>query len=189
VTIPCTVLAGHPRPGSRTFRVALQTAQALHEALLGELVDLNPIEVVDLAALGPLLPLAAGAAAPPAPPVQQALSTVSGGGLLIVASPTFKGSYTGLLKLFVDLLPMHGLERTVAVAVMTSGWQRHRGAAEHFLRPLLTELGARVPAPGLSVLESELADLSPVLQRWIGSHAPTVASVVARLCATAKTVS
>ena len=50
---------------------------------------------------------------------------------------------------------------------------QHALAVDVHLRPLLVELGATVPTPGLAVLESELSRLDGVLRPW--------ASRVARL--------
>ena len=35
------------------------------------------------------------------------------------------------------------------------------------LRPLLVELGATVPTRALAVTEADLADLDPVIDRWL----------------------
>lgn len=179
---PSTLVIGNPRMGSRTSTVAVQMAAALRHALAGEGVAIAEPDIVDLAELGPMLPARASSTVPPPVIVEQALKVVRRPGLLIVVSPTFKGSYSGLLKLFFDILPMNGLAGTVAVAAMTASWARHRGAADQFLRPLLTELGAAVPVPALSVIEDEFADLHPVLGTWIKSHSPTLAAVLWRHC-------
>lgn len=177
---PSTLVIGNPRKGSRTSVVAAQMVTTLRNALADEGVAIAEPDIVDLAELGAALPIRVSSSAPLPAAVEQALKAVRRQGLLIVVSPTFKGTYSGLLKLFLDLLPMDGLAGTVAVAAMTAGWARHRGAADQFLRPLLTELGATVPVPALSVLEDEFTDLNPVLSTWITSHAPTLAAVVWR---------
>jgi FMN reductase len=113
------------------------------------------------------------------PALTRALDLVRRPGLLIVASPTFKGAYTGLLKMFLDLLPRDGFGTgTVAVALMTAGWEQHRHVADVYLRTLLVELGATVPAPGLAVLESEFADLSTVVGSWASRSIPILAAVL-----------
>jgi FMN reductase len=180
MTLAATLVIGNPRKGSRTSSVAVALAGALRSALAAEGVPIAEPDVVDLAELGSMLPARASSSAPAPPVIEQALKMVQRPGLLIVVSPTFKGAYPGLLKLFFDALPMRGLSGTVAMAAMTAGWESHRGAADQFLCPLLTELGAAVPVPGLSVIEEEFADLHPVLGTWIKTHGPTLAAVLWR---------
>ena len=88
----------------------------------------------------------------------------AGADLVVVTSPTFKGSYTGLLKVFLDRLPHRALAGTIALPLLVMGAPRHALAVEVHLRPLLVELGATVPTPGLAVLESQLDDLGGVLR-------------------------
>jgi FMN reductase len=180
--VEVTLLIGNPRPGSRTGALGHRVAADLLAALDAEGLATAAPEVVDLAEFGAHLPPRASLSLPPDETIAMALATVRRPGLLLVVCPTFKGTYPGLLKLFLDMLPIDGLAATVAVAAMTAGWDRHRGAAEQFLRPLLTELGAAVPVPALSVTEEEFSDLDPVLSAWMKSHAPTLAAVVSRQC-------
>ena len=65
----------------------------------------------------------------------------------MVASPTYKATYTGLLKLFLDRFATDGL-RGVAVPLMLGAGPGHALAPELTLRPVLTEIGGLVPAGG-----------------------------------------
>jgi len=67
----------------------------------------------------------------------------------------------------------------VAVPLMTAGWESHQTGPEAALRSLLAELGAPVPAPGLTVLEAEFADLDAVLGPWAARTVPVVAALLA----------
>ncbi len=71
-----------------------------------------------------------------AEPLQEALTRVTTADLLVVASPVYKGSYTGLLKLFVDFLGQDELEDTPVVLAATGGNDLHSLVIEHELRPL-----------------------------------------------------
>nr|WP_230416347.1 NAD(P)H-dependent oxidoreductase [Micromonospora tarapacensis] len=184
VSVPATVLVGNPRKGSRTLTVARHLTGALRTGLAGLGVHLGDPHLVDLAELGPDLParLIAGTAAHA--PLERVLGRVRGPGLLVVVSPTFKGSYTGLLKLFLDMLPREGLcPGTVAVPVMTAGWAQHRFVSDARLRPLLVELGAVVPVRGLAVLEEEFGDLDTAVAGWTTAAVPVLAAVL-RSCQT-----
>ncbi|WP_242909435.1 NADPH-dependent FMN reductase [Actinomadura terrae] len=159
------VLVGNPRPQSRTFQIALKAAAAIAERI----GDGDPLDAVDLSALAPDL-----LSVVPPQEVQEALDRVAGADILLVASPTYKGTYTGLLKVFLDRLPGGALESTIAVPLLVMGHPKHSLAVEVHLRPLLVELGAVVPTPGLAFLESQLPDADEVLGAWAGTVAPQV---------------
>jgi FMN reductase len=90
----------------------------------------------------------------------------------VVATPTYKGSYTGVLKVLLDQLPAGALGGVTAVPVVTAGVQPQADAAESFLRHLLTELGATV-APALTATEPELADIAGLAGRYAGNRHAT----------------
>lgn len=56
--------------------------------------------------------------------------------LLVVGTPTFKGSYTGLFKHFFDLLDPQLLRGKPIILAATGGGDRHSLIVEHQLRPL-----------------------------------------------------
>ncbi len=56
--------------------------------------------------------------------------------LLVVGTPTFKGSYTGLFKHFFDLLDPQLLRGKPVILAATGGGDRHSLIVEHQLRPL-----------------------------------------------------
>jgi FMN reductase len=176
--VPVTLVVGNPRRASRTLGVAAHAAKLICAGLRDRGTDVAEPDLVDLAELGPRLPMRVVFGSTD-PALEHALGLVRRPGLLIVASPTFKGAYTGLVKLFFDLLPQQALSvRTVAVALMTAGWEQHRHVADTYLRTLLVELGATVPVPGLAVLESEFGDVSGVVAGWAGRSIPVLASLL-----------
>ena len=62
--------------------------------------------------------------------------------------------------------------------------RRRPGASarvESYLRPLLVALGARVGAPGLSVLEAQFSLLDPVLTAWSEEVVPALSGTLGRL--------
>ncbi|WP_111767948.1 NADPH-dependent FMN reductase [Nakamurella deserti] len=138
------VVAGNLKPASRT----LAAAELLAERLTG-----TPAEVVvDVVTLGPGL-LAWGD-----PGVSAAIEAVRAADVLIVASPTYKATYTGVLKLFLDLFPTGGLDGVTAFPLMLGAGPGHALAPELSLRPVLVELGAVCPSPGLYLLDSAWAE-------------------------------
>lgn len=155
------VLAGSPRPGSRTARVARQAAAAVAERI----GHTGAVDVVDLSA-------------PPPLEVRDALDQVAGADVLLVASPTYKATYTGLLKVFLDRLPGGALASAVALPLLVMGDPGHSLAVEVHLRPLLVELGATVPTPGLAFPESRLPEAAGVLGAWADLVAPQVSAAL-----------
>jgi FMN reductase len=156
-----TVLVGNPRVGSRTLTVATTVAERLAAELGGSLE-----RVVDLGELGPqvLDPDSAAATAE--------AEAVAARDLLVVASPIYKATYTGLLKSFLDRYRGPGLTGVVAVGVLVGGAADHAQAGEVHLRPLLVELGAVIPARTLFVLDSQLDQLDEKLAAWLETAAP-----------------
>jgi FMN reductase len=168
--VRCVALVGNPKPQSRTLAVAAAAAQAVIEAA-GLTSD---YQIIDLSGLARRLLLPE-----PSPAVEDAIEQVTGADLVVVTSPTFKGSYTGLLKVFLDRLPHRALAGTIALPLLVMGAPRHALAVEVHLRPLLVELGATVPTPGLAVLESQLDDLGGVLRPWAALVAPALGTLAA----------
>lgn len=165
MTKSIVALVGNPRAHSRTHQVALQAA----EAIAGRIGYPASGETVDLSALAPYL-----LAATPSAALELSLELVSGADVLVVASPTYKGTYTGLLKTFLDRLPTGALASAVALPLLVMGDARHALAVEVHLRPLLVELGAHVPTPGAVLLESQLPDAQELLSTWADGVAPQV---------------
>ncbi|MCK2220147.1 NAD(P)H-dependent oxidoreductase [Actinomadura sp. ATCC 31491] len=156
-------VVGHPRADSRTQTVAIAAGEAIAARLGGPVAH----ELVDLSALGPHL-LAPAAS----PGVEAALGLVAEASVLLVAGPTYKGTYTGLLKAFLDRLPPAALAGRSALPLLVMGDPKHSLAVEVHLRPLLVELGASVPTPGLAFLESQLPDLREVVAAWAEQVVP-----------------
>jgi FMN reductase len=149
------VVSGHPRPGSRTLRLARAVGERFAERRGNA-----GFVTVDVAELGPAL-LAPGDGVTGA-----ALADIQDAVLLVVATPTYRGSYTGVLKTLLDHLPANALAGVVAVPVVTAGVQPQADAAEAFLARLLSELGADVVDFGLTAIESELADPDAVADQY-----------------------
>jgi FMN reductase len=164
------ILAGHPRPQSRTRQLAQLAAAAVTRA-----AGLPPgHQVVDLSGLQRRLLLDE-----PSPAIEDAVDQVATARLLLVASPTYKGTYTGLLKVFLDRLDYQALSGVTALPLLVMRHPQHTLAVDVHLRPLLTELGAAVPAPGLAFLESDLDQAAGVLDPW----AARVAAALGRAAA------
>ena len=153
------VVVGNPKPASRTLTAATHVARRLSDA--------EPDLVVDLATWGPAL-LDWGSAE-----VAGLVGEVGRADLVMVASPTYKGTYSGLLKLFLDRFAGGTGLRGLAVPLLLGAGPAHALAAELTLRPVLTELGATVPGRGLFVLDSQYDD-DAAYDLWLESTRPVV---------------
>jgi len=106
-------------------------------------------------------------AAPAGPPLAAAYDSVLAAEALVVATPVYKGSYTGLLKAFVDPLAQDALADRPVLLVAVGGDDQHSLVIDHELRPLFGFFGAAVLPRGIYVRAADLADpdvLSPRLQ-------------------------
>ena len=88
----------------------------------------------------------------------------------VIATPTYKASYTGLLKAFLDRYDADGLHGLTAIPVFTIGSPAHTLAVETTLRPLLVELGASVPTKGLAFPTAKFDERAAILDDWIESQ-------------------
>jgi len=163
------LLIGNPRPGSRTRALAETVARALDEPGGRELLELGDIVGVTF---GPE-PVSGGNG------VADPFAVVRGARLLVVATPSYKGSYTGLLKVFLDQFAAGDLSGAVAVPVAVAASPAHRDATAAALAALLGELGANLPAPPVALLEPELAAAADRVAEWAGQHAPAIAKALA----------
>ncbi|HEX2383398.1 MAG TPA: NAD(P)H-dependent oxidoreductase [Acidimicrobiales bacterium] len=159
------VVVGNPKARSRTLDVGVAVAQA-SAAAAG--VDDHDMVVVDLVDLGSQLFDWSS------PAVREVVDAVSACSLLVVASPTYKASYTGLLKSFLDWFSTTGLRDVVTVPVMVGAGAGHALAVEVHLRPVLVEIGATLPTRGLYVLESDLSKLDAVIAQWLADAGPAL---------------
>ncbi|MBB6118725.1 NADPH-dependent FMN reductase [Nocardiopsis algeriensis] len=163
-----TVLVAAPRPRSSVHSAALRAAA---EISLRAGVSAQP-EVVDLADLGPDLLSESSAA------VDGALEQVLRSDILLVASPQVHGTYTGLLKVFLDRLPELGLGHTVAVPLAVVEDLRNSHGIEEDLRVLLADLGAWVAEPGLILSADESGRPDGVVRAWADVAAPGLREAV-----------
>jgi FMN reductase len=127
----------------------------------------TPIDV-DLAELGPAVLNPADERA------KAATADVLAGELLVIASPTYKATYSGLLKAFLDRLGTGALAGAAAVPIMLGGAPNHELAVDVHFVPLLLELGARVPARGLFVLETDVPGFADIAEQWADAYAQTL---------------
>ncbi|KRG52601.1 FMN reductase [Stenotrophomonas beteli] len=124
--------------------------------LIGEQVPSSP----ELVELGQLAPQLAGALWRSQLPeaVERQLLAVEQADVLVVATPVYRGSYTGLFKHFFDFIDQDALVDTPILLAATGGSERHALVIDHQLRPLFSFFQARTLPLGVYATDRDFAD-------------------------------
>jgi FMN reductase len=109
-----------------------------------------------------------------AEPIRRAIEHIQRADLLLVATPIYKAAYSGLLKLFLDLLPTNALRGKTVLPLATGGSLAHFLALDYALKPVLAALGAR------DILDGVYATDAQLVPHESGGYVPD-ASLVERL--------
>jgi FMN reductase len=158
-----SVVVGNPKPASRTLSTATHVAR--------ELAGAEPELVIDLVTLGPSILDWADE------DVTHLVKQVGESDLVVFASPTYKGTYTGLLKLFLDRFAGGTGLNGVAIPLLLGGSPAHSLAPELTLRPVLTEIGGTVPGRGLFVIDRQYDDPTAYAD-WFAATKPVVTALL-----------
>ncbi|MDT3428144.1 FMN reductase [Paenibacillus forsythiae] len=75
---------------------------------------------------------------------------------VIVVSPVYKASYTGVLKTFLDLVPQKGLAGKIVLPLFMGGSLAHLLTIDYALKPVLSVLGARHILGGVYAVDSQV---------------------------------
>lgn len=127
------VISGTPNRHSRLYGLVDYSVEKLKEAG-------HEISYIHVAELPPedLIRANFGSQA-----IKAAQGLVADADAVIVASPVYKASYTGILKTFLDLIPERGLHGKLSLPLFIGGTIAHLLAVDYALKPVLTALGAR----------------------------------------------
>lgn len=129
-------------------------------ALCEHLMDLIADEVLcepRLVELGQLAPQLAGAVWRSQLPetVERELAAVEQADILVVATPVYRGSYTGLFKHFFDFIGQDALIDKPVLLAATGGSERHALMIDHQLRPLFSFFQARTLPLGVYATDKD----------------------------------
>lgn len=134
--------------------------------------------VFDLSDFGPSLG-AARRVADLAPTAQRALDVILQADALVVASPVYKGSFTGLFKHLFDLVDPEALRGKPVLLAASGGGDRHALVIEHQLRPLLGFFEAQTLPTGVYASDRDFVAGQPAasalidrLERAVGQLSP-----------------
>lgn len=134
-------------------------AAALAEHLMDLIADEIPCEQ-RLIELGQLAPQLAGAVwrSQLSDTVEQELEAVERADILVVATPVYRGSYTGLFKHFFDFIHQDALIDKPILLAATGGSERHALVIDHQLRPLFSFFQARTLPLGVYATDKDFVD-------------------------------
>jgi FMN reductase len=97
--------------------------------------------------------------------LRDAVRTVSEADAVVAVTPVFTASYSGLFKLFVDVLEPDVLAGKPVLLAATAGTARHSLVIEHALRPLFSYLRALTVPTGVFAAAEDWAGATPLGQR------------------------
>lgn len=130
-------------------RLAEATVAALHHPVEVDVIELRPLA-------HPLADhLLTGF---PSGELAEAIETVRRADALIVVTPVFSASYSGLFKTFFDVLDTDTLAGVPVLIAATAGTARHSLVLEHALRPLFSYLHATVVPTGVFAATDDFGD-------------------------------
>ncbi|UUC52578.1 NADPH-dependent FMN reductase [Pseudomonas citronellolis] len=156
-------LAGSPSQRSRSAVLLDVARRWLHERG----VEVRAYQVRDFAAEDLLH------ARFDSPQVLELLEQVARADGLVIATPVYKASIAGALKVLLDLLPERALSHKVVLPLATGGSSAHMLAVDYALKPVLAALKAQEMLHGVFAEDSQIAyatadapaHLEPALER------------------------
>lgn len=137
--VKVAVVTGSWKPPSRTRTLTDSIARAISSRRSAD------ITIIDLAEVGSKIATLISRDEI-SPEIEQLFSAVENADLLVVGSPIYKASYTGLFKHFFDLFPPTALSGLPVILSATGGSDRHALALDHQFRPLFSFFNA-APVP------------------------------------------
>ncbi|MEC5384929.1 NADPH-dependent FMN reductase [Uliginosibacterium sp. H3] len=90
------------------------------------------------------------------PSIAAAVKAVAEADAIIIATPVYKAAYSGLLKIFLDLLPQDALSGKLVLPIASGGSLAHALAIDYALRPVLSSLNAHNVLPGIFAVDKEI---------------------------------
>lgn len=132
---------------------------ALVEAILAELGSQLPIDahLIKLNELGPSFAGVLTRAELPEK-VERELQRIETADLLVVASPVYRASFTGLFKHLFDFVDQYALVDTPILLAATGGSERHALIIEHQFRPLFSFFQALTLPLGIYAHDSDFTE-------------------------------
>jgi FMN reductase len=149
-TITAVGISGSPSARSKSRTLLEHALAALTERGV-------PTTLIDLASL----PADALLGRRKAGELDAALELVREASIIVASTPVYRATYSGLLKVFFDQLPMNGLVDKTAIAIASGGSPAHLLVIDHGLRPLFASVGAITTPTGIYGTDSSFENGVP----------------------------
>ena len=88
--------------------------------------------------------------------IADALNKISKTKIIVIATPIYQASLSGILKVFLDLIPERGLLGKIILPVSISGSQHHMLSLEYSLIPILRALSAHTILNSIYGIEHQI---------------------------------
>lgn len=88
--------------------------------------------------------------------VKMAQSMIEQAQAIIIGTPVYKASYTGVLKALLDLMPQYALSGKTILPIATGGTITHLLSIDYAMKPLFSILGATNILRGVFILDSQM---------------------------------
>ncbi|NMO98137.1 NADPH-dependent FMN reductase [Paenibacillus lemnae] len=141
------IINGSPTAGSRLTAIMEQAEQQL----TAKGYEVSRVDVAQLPAEDLIL------ARFESEHVIKANGLVAEADAVIIASPVYKASFTGVLKTFLDLIPQKGLAGKVILPLFIGGSLAHLLSIDYSLKPVLSSMGARFILGGVYAVDAQVA--------------------------------
>ncbi|MBE9061394.1 NADPH-dependent FMN reductase [cf. Phormidesmis sp. LEGE 11477] len=93
------------------------------------------------------------------PELQKFTTLVAEAKGIMIATPVYKATYTGILKALLDLLPQYAFLDKILFPIATGGTITHLLSLEYAMKPLFAVLGATHIERGLFIVDSQMQRL------------------------------
>ena len=93
------------------------------------------------------------------PELQSTFEAIRQADGIIVATPIYKAAYSGVLKVYLDVLPPNAFANKIVLPIATGGSPAHSLVIDYALRPVLVALGAPHILTGVYLIDSEMKPL------------------------------
>ncbi|SFN21551.1 FMN reductase [Variovorax sp. OV329] len=147
-TLKIVAVSGGLQRPSRTLALVEQLLEGLSDALPAQ------TRLIELGEIVPRFGNVLHRAKLPAD-IEQLLRDIEAADLLVVASPIFRGTYTGLFKHLFDFVHQDALIDVPVLLAATGGSDRHALAIDHQLRPLFAFFQAQTLPIGVYGTDKE----------------------------------
>lgn len=141
-----TIISGSPTEQTRLNGILAEIVkQSERENLKPEIIDIRELPPQDLIH-----------AKFDSEEISKANKKVEDSTIIVILTPVYKASFTGVLKTYLDLLPQNSLEGKIVLPVAIGGTYGHLLMIDYSLKPVLSALGATHILKGVFILDSQV---------------------------------